>query len=86
MNKVAPKKAGAVVSKNTGVMLLLIAVVLAITMAIYALNYFQAPKVTQVERRESASGGEVSLTFVKPSVATDSSGGSVSLTVLPSGG
>ena len=74
------------VSKKTGVVLLLAVVILAVTMAVYLLNCVQAPKAAQVEKREPASSGEVSLTFLKPPVVRDEGKGSVSLTVLPSGG
>lgn len=86
MKRNSQKEASAVVPKGTGGVLLLVAVILAITIAIYILNYTQAPKVAQVEQRESASSGEVSLTFLKPAVVRDESSGGVSLTVLPSGG
>lgn len=73
------------VPKKTSVILILIAIILAITMTMYILNYFQTPKVIQAVK-ESASSGEISLTVLKPPVVRDESGGSVSLTLLSSGG
>lgn len=75
-----------VVPKKTSVALLLVAIVLAVTMAVYLLNYTPAPKPAGAEPKESASSGEVSLTVLKPPVVRDSSDGGVSLTVLPSRG
>jgi len=72
------------VQKKADVALLLIAVTLAIAMIMYILNYVQTPKVTQAEFKESASGGDITLTVKKPPVVRDESEGSVSLTVLPS--
>ena len=78
MEKEAPKKTGAI--------FFLIAIILAITMTMYILNYLQAPKVTKAEVKESASGGEISLTVNKPPIIKGEGKGSVSLTVLPAGG
>ncbi len=77
---------GKEVQKKTTVTLLLIAIILSIAMTMYILNYVQTPKVTQVESKESSSGGDITLTVKKPLVVKDESEGSVSLTVLPSGG
>ena len=77
------------VPKKTSVILLLIAIILAITMTMYILNYFQSSKVTQPESKESSSGessGEISLTVRQPPTVKDESQGSVSLNLLPSGG
>ena len=79
------KKMKKEVQKKTGVIFLLTAIILAIAMTMYILNYVQKPKVTQVELKESASSGEISLTVKKPLVLRDESIGSLSLTVLPSG-
>ena len=69
--------------KKTSVILLLIAIIFAITMTMYTLNYFQSSKVTQAEPKESSSGG-ISLIVREPPIVKDESAGSVSLEVLPS--
>lgn len=76
---------GKEVQKKTSAMLLLIAIILAITVTLYILNYVQTPKATKVLSKESSSSGEISLTVKKQLAVRDESEGSVSLTVLPSG-
>lgn len=53
------------ISKKKGVILLLAAIFLVILMTFYILNYGQVQKVAEGPK-ESDSGGEVSLTIVKP--------------------
>ena len=74
------------VTKKTGVILLLVAIIVAILFTFSILNYIQTPKVVEVEGpSESASGGTVTLTVEKPPKTKDESVGSVSLEVLPPG-
>ncbi|MCH8329733.1 MAG: hypothetical protein IIB81_05090 [Nanoarchaeota archaeon] len=73
------------VPKKTGVILLLIAIVIAVAFTFGILNYIQTPKVVEGPS-ESASGGEVTLIFEKPPKIKDEGAGSVSLEVLPPGG
>ncbi|MCH8003658.1 MAG: hypothetical protein IH934_03415 [Nanoarchaeota archaeon] len=72
------------VSKKTGVILLLVAIIVAILFTFFILNYIQTPRVIEVEGpSESDSGGEITLTVEKPLIVKDESSGSVSLEVLP---
>ena len=73
------------IPKKSGVILLFIAIFLAIIFTFGILNYFQTPKTVEVEVKESASSGEVTLTVEKPPKVKDDSTGEVSLTILPSG-
>lgn len=72
---------GKEVQKKTVAIFLFIAIILSMAMTMYILNYVQVPKVTQAESKESASGGDITLTVKKPLVVKDESEGSVSLTV-----
>ncbi len=74
------------VPKKTSVTLLLIAIILAITMTMYILNFVQSSKVTKVDAKDSSSSGEISFMLNKPPIVKDESQGSVSLNVLPPGG
>ena len=75
---------GEEVPKKTGVILLLVAIVVAITFTFFILNYIQGPKVVEVEGpSESASSGTVTLTVQKPPKTIDEGVGSASLEVLP---
>ena len=77
---------GKEVSKKTGVMLLLTAIIIAVAFTFFILNYVQGPKVVEVEvPSESASSGTISLTVVKAPITKDEGTGSLSLTVLPPG-
>ena len=73
------------VSKKTGVILLLVSIVVAVTFTFVILNYIQTPKVAEGPS-ESGSSGEVSLTIVKPLKVKEESEGSVNLEILSSGG
>ena len=70
------------VSKKTGVILLLIAVIIVVSITISILNYIQTPKVVEAAK-ESDSSGEITLTVTEPLITKDESAGSVSLEVLP---
>tara|TARA_Y100000310_G_scaffold241784_1_gene245869 strand:+ start:31332 stop:31562 length:231 start_codon:yes stop_codon:yes gene_type:complete len=70
------------VTKKTGVILLLISIVVAITFTFVILSYTQAPKVVEGPR-EYASSGEITLTVERPPIVKDEGKGSVSLTLLP---
>ncbi len=74
------------VQKRTAVTFLLIAIILATIMTLYILNYFQTSNATKAESKESASGGEISLTVKPPPIVRDESKGDVSLTVSTPGG
>jgi len=74
------------VQKKVTTISLLIAIILALAITMYILNYFQTPKAAQLESKGSSSSGEISLTVLEPPVVRDESAGSVSLTLLSSGG
>ncbi|MAH01897.1 hypothetical protein CMO87_01540 [Candidatus Woesearchaeota archaeon] len=71
------------VSKKTGAILLLSAILVAILITFSILNYTQTLKVVEGPS-ESDSSGAITLTFNKPLKVKDESAGSVSLEVLPS--
>jgi|TARA_Y100000294_G_scaffold67794_1_gene64190 hypothetical protein len=70
------------VSKKTGVILLLLAIIIAVMFTLAILNYIQAPRVAE-GARESSTSGEITLTIKKPPIVTDESTGSVNLEILP---
>ena len=73
------------ITKKTGVVLLLVGIIVAVFLTFGILNYIQTPRAGPVVK-ESASGGEISLTFEEPLKIEDESAGSLSLTVLPARG
>lgn len=72
------------IAKKTGVILLLVAIVVAVASTFFILNYIQTLKIVEGPS-ESGSSGEVTLTVTEPSITKDEEAGSVSLNVLPPG-
>ena len=66
------------ISKKTGVVLLLVAIIIAVFLTFGILNYLQTPKVIEITEKDSDSSGTVSLTVKKQSEVKDESLGSVS--------
>ena len=73
------------ISKKTGVILLLGAIIIAILFTFSILNYIQDSRVVKVEGpSESASSGDITLMVERPPKVKDEGAGSVSLKILPS--